>query len=160
MRWRASSRLSSATERRFMAALYLFASPGKARRLLAPKQGRSHCPPEPAIGSGAGDCAPAPSHTTGRAVFRIRRLNAAARYTVAARSDGIQNSWRRNTALLNAVCKLGLAAIFHAPWLLCATFSKRPLSPKARSFLSRPRQLSQRCQKQLRMGRRIQPSSP
>jgi len=44
------------------------------------------------IGSGAGDCAPAPSHTTGRAVFRIRRLNAAALYTVAARSDGIQNS--------------------------------------------------------------------
>src|SRR5208283_789030 len=30
------------------------------------------------IGSGAGDCAPAPSHTTGRAVFRIRRLNSAA----------------------------------------------------------------------------------
>lgn len=29
------------------------------------------------IGSGAGDCAPAPSHTTGRAVFRIQRLNAA-----------------------------------------------------------------------------------
>jgi hypothetical protein len=28
----------------------------------------------PWIGSGAGDCAPAPSHTTGRAVFRIRRL--------------------------------------------------------------------------------------
>ena len=27
------------------------------------------------IGSGAGDCAPAPSHTTGRAVFRIRRLD-------------------------------------------------------------------------------------
>jgi hypothetical protein len=46
----------------------------------------------PKIGSGAGDCAPAPSHTTGRAVFRIRRLNAAALYTVAVRSDGIQNS--------------------------------------------------------------------
>jgi hypothetical protein len=30
------------------------------------------------IGSGAGDCAPAPSHTTGHAVCRIRRLNAAA----------------------------------------------------------------------------------
>ena len=30
------------------------------------------------IGSSAGDCAPAPSHTTGRAVFRIRRLNSAA----------------------------------------------------------------------------------
>jgi hypothetical protein len=26
------------------------------------------------IGSGDGDCAPSPSHTTGRAVFRIRRL--------------------------------------------------------------------------------------
>ena len=33
--------------------------------------------PEPLIGSGAEDCASAPSHTTGRAVFRIRRLNAA-----------------------------------------------------------------------------------
>ena len=31
-----------------------------------------------AIGSGAEDCASAPSHTTVRAVFRIRRLNAAA----------------------------------------------------------------------------------
>jgi len=28
-----------------------------------------------AIGSSAGDCAPAPSHTTVRTVFRIRRLN-------------------------------------------------------------------------------------
>ena len=30
------------------------------------------------IGSSDGDCAPSPSHTTGRAVFRIRRLNPAA----------------------------------------------------------------------------------
>jgi hypothetical protein len=30
------------------------------------------------IGSGAEDCASTPSHTTGRAVFRIQRLNAAA----------------------------------------------------------------------------------
>jgi hypothetical protein len=30
------------------------------------------------IGSGAPDCAGAPSHTTGRAVFRIRRLKSAA----------------------------------------------------------------------------------
>ena len=29
------------------------------------------------IGLSDGDCAPSPSHTTGRAVFRIRRLNAA-----------------------------------------------------------------------------------
>jgi hypothetical protein len=43
------------------------------------------------IGSGAEDCAATPSHTTGRAVFRIRRLNAATVYTVAARSDGITN---------------------------------------------------------------------
>ena len=57
------------------------------------------------IGSGAGDCAPAPSHTTGRAVFRIRRLNAAALYVVAARSDGITNPWRPKTALLRAVCR-------------------------------------------------------
>jgi hypothetical protein len=33
------------------------------------------------IGSGAEDCASAPSHTTGRAVFRIRRLNAAVLFT-------------------------------------------------------------------------------
>lgn len=116
--------------------------------------------PERLIGSGAGDCAPAPSHTTGRAVCRSRRLNAAARYTVAARSDGIQNPWRRNTALLHAVCTLGLAAIRHAPLELCATFNRRPLSPSRRSLRSRPRQLSQRCQKQLRMWRRIQPSCP
>ena len=43
-------------------------------------------------------------------VFRIRRLNAAALYTAAASSDCIQNPWRRNTALLHAVCTLGLAA--------------------------------------------------
>lgn len=37
---------------------------------------RQDCPPRSiaTIGSGARDCAPAPSHTTGRAVFRIRRL--------------------------------------------------------------------------------------
>ena len=34
--------------------------------------------PPPWIGSGAGDCAPAPSHTTGHTVFRIRRLDPAA----------------------------------------------------------------------------------
>ena len=44
----------------------------------------------PTIGSGTGDCAPAPSHTTGRTVFRIRRLDPAA-YLLAARSDGITN---------------------------------------------------------------------
>jgi hypothetical protein len=58
-------------------------------------RGYSRCilesPHGPMIGSGAGDCAPAPSHTTGRAGFRIRRLNAAALYTEAARSDGITN---------------------------------------------------------------------
>jgi hypothetical protein len=32
----------------------------------------------PAIGSSDGDCAPPPSHTTGCAVCRIRRLNSAA----------------------------------------------------------------------------------
>jgi radical SAM protein len=38
----------------------------------------THEPRTLAIGWSAGDCAPAPSHTTGRAVFRIRRLNSAA----------------------------------------------------------------------------------
>jgi len=37
--------------------------------LVAPREGL--------IGWSAGDFAPTPSHTTGRAVFRIRRLNAA-----------------------------------------------------------------------------------
>jgi hypothetical protein len=88
------------------------------------------CIPESlVIGSGAGDCAPAPSHTTGRAVFRIRRLNAAAFYMAAARSDGMTNPQRRNTVLLSAVCKPGLAAIRHAPRPLCATFARRSLSP-------------------------------
>ncbi len=39
-----------------------------------------------AIGSGTGDCAPAPSHTTGRTVFRIRRLDPAA-YRAARPAD-------------------------------------------------------------------------
>ena len=40
---------------------------------------RPHCERAPAwIGSGDGDCAPAPSHTTGHTVFRIRRLDPAA----------------------------------------------------------------------------------
>jgi hypothetical protein len=43
----------------------------------------------------------------------------------AARSDGITNPQRRNTALLNALSKLGLAAIRHTPRLLCATFAGR-----------------------------------
>jgi len=43
------------------------------------------------IGSRWRDYARHPSHTTGRAVFRIRRLNAAAFYMEAARSDGIRN---------------------------------------------------------------------
>ena len=42
------------------------------------------------IGSGDGDCVPAPSHTTGRTLFRIRRLDPAA-YLLAARCDGITN---------------------------------------------------------------------
>ena len=54
------------------------------------------------IGSGAGDCAPAPSHTTGRAVFRIRRLNAATIYMGAARSEGTRNPRRRRSPLFKA----------------------------------------------------------
>jgi len=85
--------------------------------------------PLPPIGSGAGDCAPAPSHTTVRAVFRIRRLDAATVYTGAARSDGIRNPWRLSTWLLSAFCTLGLRASRHAPRELCATFNRRPLNP-------------------------------
>src|SRR5512135_1306544 len=94
----------------------------------------AHEPALRSIGSGAGDCAPAPSHTTGRAVFRIRRLNAAALYTVAARSDGMTKPQRRNTPLLNAVCRLGLAAIRQDPRLLWATSKARPRSPSCASF--------------------------
>ena len=44
------------------------------------------------IGSGAGDCAPAPSHTTVRAVFRIRRL-VRSEYFLPGHAGG----WPQNT---------------------------------------------------------------
>src|SRR5439155_9665053 len=92
----------------------------------------------PPIGSDAGDCAPASSHTTGHAVCSHPAVERSFHLHGEARSDGIQNPWRRKTALLSAVCKLGLAAIRHAPLELCATFSRRPLRPKLRSWRSRP----------------------
>jgi len=54
----------------------------QAHRKTLPTRGisptpRSHAPAK-SIGAGTGDCAPAPSHTTGRTVFRIRRLDPAA----------------------------------------------------------------------------------
>jgi len=42
------------------------------RDVRFPKYSHVFCGVE--IGSSDGDCAPSPSHTTGRAVFRIRRL--------------------------------------------------------------------------------------
>ena len=79
------------------------------------------------IGSGAGDCAPAPSHTTGRAVFRIRRLNPAA--YLAARSDGRKNPYGRKILLFRAVCNVPVPARCHAPRRLSATFNIRPFMP-------------------------------
>jgi hypothetical protein len=45
----------------------------------------------PPIGSDAGDCAPAPSHTTGRAVCSHPAVEHSFRLHGEARSDGIQN---------------------------------------------------------------------
>ncbi len=65
------------------------------------------------IGSGRRDFARHLSHTTGRAVFRIRRLNPVT-YLVT-KSDGNHNPHRFNLALLSTVLSIGLLAILHAP---------------------------------------------
>src|ERR1039458_3535176 len=52
----------------------------------------SHVGRAPSIGSSDGDCAPPPSHTTGHAVFRIRRLNPAA--LLRSEEGRARNEWR------------------------------------------------------------------
>ncbi len=59
----------------------------------------------PRIGSSDGDCAPPPSHTTGRAVFRIRRLNPAA-------SSRGKIRWKRRSHSIDTRCSL---VAFHRP---------------------------------------------
>jgi hypothetical protein len=66
------------------------------------------------IGSGAGDCAPAPSHTTGRTVFRIQRLDSAAP-PGAARSDGIFHQILVHCFRSEGSQSLGLATAALAP---------------------------------------------
>ena len=62
--------------------------PRKPRKIRGRERGRrrggaenTRFRPDTMIGSGVEDCASAPYHTTGRAVFRIRRLNAAGCFT-------------------------------------------------------------------------------
>jgi hypothetical protein len=97
------------------------------------------------------------SHTTGRAVFRIRRLNSA--ISLFARSDGIRKPKRFSIAFDKAVWTLPLVASLHAPCELKATFSIRPRRSGRRSERSRPTALCHRCQKHFRMCLRIQLSS-
>jgi hypothetical protein len=66
-----------------------------------------------AIGSGAGDCAPAPSHTTVRAVFRTRRLNAA---SIFMGKQGLMASRTHSAATPRC-----LAPSVGLDWLRCAT---------------------------------------
>jgi hypothetical protein len=62
-------------------------------------------------GSGDGDCAPPPSHTTGRAVFRIRRLNAAALSSGRKiRGNGPQMLVHRFRSEVSRGLRLGFAA--------------------------------------------------
>jgi hypothetical protein len=58
----------------------------------------------PWIATSEGDCAPSPSHTTGRAVFSIRRLNPAA--YCAARSKGMRKPCLRSVAFDSALRRL------------------------------------------------------
>ena len=51
----------------------------------------------PRIGRGHGDCAPCPSHTTGRAVFRIRRLDTAGVADAPPRSP---TAWQRQVRFI------------------------------------------------------------
>jgi len=65
----------------------------------------------------------------GRAVFRIRRLNAAA-YTPAAKSEGKRKPNRRRTLLLRACCKTISFGHSPAPRLVPAASSARPCDPE------------------------------
>jgi multidrug efflux system outer membrane protein len=70
-----------------------------------------------AIGWGRGDCAPRPFHTTGRAVFRIRRLETGDGHECAVVSiHGMMNPSRCRVAFFRACCRLGCLAIAHAPF--------------------------------------------
>src|SRR5438105_1003785 len=78
------------------------------------------------IGSSDGDCAPSPSHTTGRAVFRIRRLNAAAfpspqglnialRREVRNRSASPLHQWDRRGCTASSPSAPGLTTVVVVP---------------------------------------------
>ena len=58
------------------------------------------------IGSSDGDCAPSPSHTTGRAVFRIRRLNPAAslRRKIGWHEEAVAAQHRVRQGHMQAAC--------------------------------------------------------
>lgn len=85
------------------------------------------------------DCARYPSHTTGRAVFRIRRLDP------AALSDGTQRPQRRSRTLSSTVCSMGLRALRHAPTEPLACVRWYGWAFRRRNAFSRPRRLCQRC---------------
>ena len=85
-------------------------------------------PPDPRIGPSAGDCAPAPSHTTGHTVFRIRRLNPAA-YLLAASSDGSINPYPRGVSFKSALYSNQFLAVRHAPRRVGTSFSRRSPNP-------------------------------
>jgi hypothetical protein len=112
-----------------------------------------------AIGLSDGDCAPPPSHTTGHAVFRIRRLNQRAFY-LTARSPVNRKPYRRSATLLSAVFKTGCFDTAYAPRLLCTMRRSRlPVIPSCRNRRNRPLGSCHRNQKHFRMCRRTQPSS-
>jgi hypothetical protein len=64
--WFEVTKNQAAGSGRTLPALRIFDNPERSRAA------------RPWIGSSDGDCVPSPSHTTGHAVFRIRRLNPAA----------------------------------------------------------------------------------
>ena len=93
--------------------------------------GPDYAEPISGIGSSDGDCAPSPSHTTGRAVFRIRRLNSAAR-------DCRKIRWHQkpippqHLAFESRRCTAEVLAMNQAPRPVCAVFSSRGCTPSRR----------------------------
>jgi len=100
----------------------------------------------PAIGSGAGDCAPAPSHTTVRAVFRIRRLDYFASGLLKSQNQAPRHSERLQRLLRPSArwsgqsrdrsCRALLLRLFVSPSFQASSSCAIVLRPFARNAFS------------------------
>jgi len=94
-------------------------------------------------GGVTGIAPPSPSHTTGRAVFRIRRLNSAATSPQGPMASG--NRFSEEGPRFSAPFAYRAPPLLAThPGALEATFNKAPVTPKLRNFRARPFRLCHR----------------